>query len=60
MRVVFWLSKDWVLIFGSGCYQGAVFSVSFSADCPFLLAVGGSKGRLEVSLENHSVLFKLV
>ncbi|KAL3531343.1 hypothetical protein ACH5RR_010665 [Cinchona calisaya] len=27
---------------------GAVFSVSFSDDCPFLLAVGGSKGKLEL------------
>ncbi|XP_058084334.1 uncharacterized WD repeat-containing protein C17D11.16-like [Magnolia sinica] len=27
---------------------GAVFSVSFSEDNPFLLAIGGSKGRLEV------------
>ncbi|XP_057975162.1 uncharacterized WD repeat-containing protein C17D11.16-like [Malania oleifera] len=28
---------------------GAVFSISFSEDSPFLLAMGGSKGRLEVS-----------
>ncbi|KAG5514453.1 hypothetical protein RHGRI_035759 [Rhododendron griersonianum] len=28
---------------------GAVFSISFSEDSPFLLAIGGSKGRLEVS-----------
>ncbi|GMY22608.1 periodic tryptophan protein 1 like [Fagus crenata] len=28
---------------------GAVFSVSFSEDSPFLLAIGGSKGNLEVS-----------
>ncbi|KAI3848889.1 hypothetical protein MKX03_012021 [Papaver bracteatum] len=27
---------------------GAVFSTSFSEDCPFLLAVGGSKGDLQV------------
>ncbi|XP_057973944.1 uncharacterized WD repeat-containing protein C17D11.16-like [Malania oleifera] len=27
---------------------GAVFSISFSEDSPFLLAMGGSKGRLEV------------
>ncbi|KAG5514458.1 hypothetical protein RHGRI_035759 [Rhododendron griersonianum] len=27
---------------------GAVFSISFSEDSPFLLAIGGSKGRLEV------------
>lgn len=27
---------------------GAVFSISFSEDCPFILAVGGSKGKLEV------------
>ncbi|KAJ8477863.1 hypothetical protein OPV22_021590 [Ensete ventricosum] len=27
---------------------GAVFSVAFSDDNPFLLAIGGSKGRLEV------------
>ncbi|GMY22606.1 periodic tryptophan protein 1 like [Fagus crenata] len=27
---------------------GAVFSVSFSEDSPFLLAIGGSKGNLEV------------
>eukprot|EP00262_Sarcandra_glabra_P006546 TRINITY_DN18883_c0_g1_i1.p1 TRINITY_DN18883_c0_g1~~TRINITY_DN18883_c0_g1_i1.p1 ORF type:complete len:523 (+),score=124.44 TRINITY_DN18883_c0_g1_i1:86-1570(+) len=27
---------------------GAIFSVSFSEDNPFLLAIGGSKGRLEV------------
>lgn len=31
--------------------QGIVFSVSFSADCPFLLAVGGSEGKLKVSRE---------
>ncbi|GKC28672.1 uncharacterized WD repeat-containing protein [Tanacetum coccineum] len=29
---------------------GAVFSLSFSEDCPFLLALGGSKGKLEVSI----------
>uniref|UniRef100_A0A2N9EWD9 Uncharacterized protein n=1 Tax=Fagus sylvatica TaxID=28930 RepID=A0A2N9EWD9_FAGSY len=28
--------------------KGAVFSVSFSEDSPFLLAIGGSKGSLEV------------
>ncbi|RZC80128.1 hypothetical protein C5167_042705 [Papaver somniferum] len=27
---------------------GAVFSTSFSEDCPFLLAVGGSKGDLQI------------
>ncbi|KAL5580304.1 hypothetical protein UlMin_012746 [Ulmus minor] len=27
---------------------GAVFSISFSVDSPFLLAIGGSKGRLEM------------
>ncbi|RID78146.1 hypothetical protein BRARA_A00999 [Brassica rapa] len=27
---------------------GAVFSISFSADNPFLLAIGGSKGELHV------------
>ncbi|KAF2285004.1 hypothetical protein GH714_034587 [Hevea brasiliensis] len=27
---------------------GAVFSISFSEDSPFLLAIGGSKGKLEV------------
>ncbi|KAK2976588.1 hypothetical protein RJ640_024209 [Escallonia rubra] len=27
---------------------GAIFSISFSEDCPFLLAIGGSKGKLEV------------
>ncbi|XP_027169100.1 uncharacterized WD repeat-containing protein C17D11.16 [Coffea eugenioides] len=27
---------------------GAVFSVSFSDECPFLLAIGGSKGKLEL------------
>ncbi|KAK9663985.1 hypothetical protein RND81_14G011500 [Saponaria officinalis] len=27
---------------------GAVFAVSFSVDIPFLLAIGGSKGKLEV------------
>lgn len=30
------------------CYQGAVFSISFSEDRPFLLAIGGSTGKLEV------------
>jgi len=30
--------------------QGAVFSVSFSEENPFLLAIGGSKGKLEVSI----------
>ncbi|RXH80957.1 hypothetical protein DVH24_004871 [Malus domestica] len=28
---------------------GAVFSISFAEDNPFLLAIGGSKGKLEVS-----------
>ncbi|KAH0940652.1 hypothetical protein HID58_000289 [Brassica napus] len=28
--------------------QGRVFSVSFSADCPFLLAIGAKKGKLLV------------
>ncbi|KAL8528628.1 hypothetical protein ACS0TY_006173 [Phlomoides rotata] len=27
---------------------GAVFSISFSEDCPFTLGIGGSKGKLEV------------
>lgn len=27
---------------------GAVFSVSFSDDCPFFLAIGGSKGKLQL------------
>ncbi|XP_042411551.1 uncharacterized WD repeat-containing protein C17D11.16-like [Zingiber officinale] len=27
---------------------GAIFSIAFSDDCPFLLAIGGSKGKLEV------------
>ncbi|KAL0458126.1 UNVERIFIED_CONTAM: Periodic tryptophan protein 1 [Sesamum latifolium] len=27
---------------------GAVFSISFSEDCPFTLAIGGSKGKLQV------------
>lgn len=30
-------------------FQGAVFSVSFSNDCPSLLAMAGSKGKLEVT-----------
>ncbi|KAL6007138.1 hypothetical protein ACLOJK_032634 [Asimina triloba] len=30
--------------------NGAVFSVSFSDDSPFLLAIGGSKGRLQVRI----------
>lgn len=36
---------------------GAVFSISFSEDNPFLLAIGGSKGRLELwdSLSDTSV-----
>lgn len=39
------------------CFQGAVFSISFSEDCPFTLGIGGSKGKLEVG-ENH-VLWRL-
>ncbi|KAF5179055.1 hypothetical protein FRX31_031352, partial [Thalictrum thalictroides] len=27
---------------------GAVFSITFSEECPFLLAIGGSKGKLQV------------
>lgn len=27
---------------------GAVFSISFSEDCPFTLAIGGSKGKLQM------------
>ncbi|KAI8022018.1 putative WD repeat-containing protein C17D11.16 [Camellia lanceoleosa] len=30
---------------------GAIFSISFSEDSPFLQAIGGSKGKLEVALE---------
>lgn len=40
-----------IVTLSSKCYcQGAVFSISFSEDCPFLLAIGGSKGKLEVSI----------
>ncbi|KAL8209945.1 hypothetical protein R6Q57_006677 [Mikania cordata] len=37
---------------------GAVFSVSFSEDSPFLLALGGSKGKLELwdTLSDASIL----
>ena len=33
--------------------QGAIFSIGFSDDSPFLLAIGGSKGKLKVA---HSLL----
>lgn len=33
--------------------KGALFSISFSKDSPFLLAIGGSRGKLEVSLMHH-------
>lgn len=34
-------------------FQGAIFSISFSKDNPFLLAVGGKKGNLKVSTQCH-------
>uniref|UniRef100_A0A0E0AA36 Uncharacterized protein n=1 Tax=Oryza glumipatula TaxID=40148 RepID=A0A0E0AA36_9ORYZ len=33
--------------------EGAIFSISFSKDNPFLLAVGGQKGNLKVSTQFH-------
>ncbi|RRT66502.1 hypothetical protein B296_00021355 [Ensete ventricosum] len=46
--IILWLQIDncdnWIC-----CRQGAIFSIAFSDDSPFLLAIGGSKGRLEVS-----------
>lgn len=39
----------WFMTICFECYQGAVFSISFSEDSPFLLAIGGSKGSLKVS-----------
>lgn len=40
------------------CFQGSVFSLAFSEDCPFQLAIGGSKGKLKVSTKSskHSSL----
>ncbi|KAJ8771343.1 hypothetical protein K2173_026520 [Erythroxylum novogranatense] len=35
---------------------GAIFSISFAEDNPFLLAVGGSKGKLEVG-ENFAITY---
>lgn len=29
-------------------YQGKIFQISFSQDNPFLLAIGGLKGKLQV------------
>lgn len=49
MRLIVGLSSE--------CCQGAVFSVSFSEDNPFLLAIGGSKGTLEVSHLSVSCLW---
>ena len=43
----------------SVCYYGGVFSVSFSEDSPFLLAIGGSKGLLEVRYLLSLFLFVL-
>ncbi|KAL0391007.1 UNVERIFIED_CONTAM: putative WD repeat-containing protein C17D11.16 [Sesamum calycinum] len=37
-----------LLATGSMDKMGAVFSISFSEDCPFTLAIGGSKGKLQV------------
>ncbi|MCD7453120.1 hypothetical protein HAX54_019778 [Datura stramonium] len=37
-----------LLATGSVDKMGAVFSVSFSDACPFLLAIGGSKGKLQL------------
>ncbi|KAL0437475.1 UNVERIFIED_CONTAM: putative WD repeat-containing protein C17D11.16 [Sesamum radiatum] len=34
---------------------GAVFSISFSEDCPFTLAIGGSKGKLQ-DVKNYTIL----
>lgn len=34
-----------------------MFTVSFSVDNPFLLAIGGSKGKLEVSVEDPNNIF---
>ena len=34
---------------GGGCgEQGAIFSVAFCGDAPYMLAMGGSKGKLMV------------
>uniref|UniRef100_M1A5R7 WD-repeat protein n=1 Tax=Solanum tuberosum TaxID=4113 RepID=M1A5R7_SOLTU len=37
-----------LLATGSTDKMGAVFTVSFSDDCPFFLAIGGSKGKLQL------------
>lgn len=50
-----------MLLTGFLVFQGAIFSVSFSNDSPFLLACGGSKGKLKVStmLPISAVCWKL-
>ncbi|KAH6780208.1 hypothetical protein C2S52_011445 [Perilla frutescens var. hirtella] len=41
------LSNEPSCIASNNPKTGAVFSISFSEDCPFTLAIGGSKGKLE-------------
>lgn len=40
-------------------HQGAIFSVLFSVDSPYLLAIGGSKGKLEVSGKTNASGFAI-
>lgn len=45
---------------GTMLYQGKIFQISFSQDNPFLLAIGGLKGKLQVHTQpwnTHSNLF---
>ncbi|XP_057788717.1 uncharacterized protein LOC131005698 [Salvia miltiorrhiza] len=42
------LSNEPSCIASNNPKAGAVFSISFSVDCPFTLAVGGAKGKLQM------------
>lgn len=48
LDVYFWKNLFYLYRLYTWFFQGAIFSVSFSNDSPFLLACGGSKGKLKV------------
>jgi WD40 repeat protein len=48
LDLYFWKKSFYLYSLYTWFFQGAIFSVSFSNDSPFLLACGGSKGKLKV------------
>lgn len=48
LDLYFWKKLFYLYRLYTWFFQGAIFSVSFSSDSPFLLACGGSKGKLKV------------